>query len=175
MSSLGETLPWEGGRVELLDVPSTGARIDVLVPGIARIARRVNATPGECVDLGDVPLEPAIDFVGRAVFADGSPAAGWCVLLREQVDAREDRDLWNPSAITADDGRFVLRGLGRGRVTLLAGPPAGPPHVRVPPPEVFARLFAAVTKARHTVRVERDAAPVTIVVVRPPPRAEPGS
>jgi len=164
----------DDGVVEITGVPAGGVALRLLVTGFQRIERRIDARPGEIVDLGAVVLERALDLTGRVVGEDGAPLAGACVSVSDDsANYGDNRSPWVIRATTASDGTFRLCGLSRGSVKLAVPsaaiwlPPSsfevdvgsGEPVTLTIPRDDKEALRARLLDATHSARSKRRRGP----------------
>lgn len=114
----------EDGRYSISGV-KCGTTAVVVNAKEGSVMRRIETSPGDEVEL-DVELRSWASVTGRAVYADGSPAAGipitWAMQAGERDrGARITQQLSGDGVETDEDGRFRVDGLGAGRGRLRFG------------------------------------------------------
>ena len=87
--------------------------LSVEVPGYAILRRVVELGVGQDLDLGDVPLAPALELSGTIVGPNGGPCPPGALLAWFPLaDFEEVYPVFGSHSYSTDDGRFRLSGLG---------------------------------------------------------------
>ena len=104
----GSTRDWNGGVLEIGDIPVGPARLVVSVEGFAPVVREVEVAAGEIRDLGDIPLDLGAELSGRVEDAAGRPLAG------ARVEVTFPGFMEEAVATTGADGRYRVTRLPPG-------------------------------------------------------------
>jgi hypothetical protein len=104
----------EDGRVYFATASPLDSWLFFQSPGRARVQRQVNLSPGEHLELGDVPLSTPIELRGRVHLANGRPAS--VKLHWGKLDPLSGEVQWELSHFlkSGPDGSFALGGLEPG-------------------------------------------------------------
>ncbi len=143
-----------GGRYHLDDLRAGTYRLRLIVPGHAPAVREgVVVKSGRPTDGADIRLQAGLTVRGKALLADGTPAAGAMVRLTQDVGG----EAVNWEALAGADGTFTITGpaAGVGKVSLrLPNQPISRATVALPqaPGLLLEVRFARLVTVRGTLR-----------------------